>query len=203
MKQRLVGALVLLSGGVVLWSLLFTGPAAYKVNRGTQIPAPPAVAEVPEFAPAKPANIPPPQPLKVAEKDIQPLDAEPVAKPEKSAETKPVAKAEPAAPRPEPKPAVVKSTADSKSPALDKDTVVPVAWVLQVASFVERANADKLKQRLQAKKYKAYVQKTSVSSGVRYRVMVGPSVSKAQAEKDLKSIARQFSLKPLLQQFQH
>jgi len=57
MKQRLVGALVLLSLGVVLWSLLFTGNPMRSVDTSSQIPEPMRIDAEPPRAPAKPAGV--------------------------------------------------------------------------------------------------------------------------------------------------
>ena len=57
MRQRLVGTLVLLCGGVILWSLLFTGPAEYKLDRSSQIPPQPRIETPQESEPRIPEGI--------------------------------------------------------------------------------------------------------------------------------------------------
>ncbi len=203
MKQRLVGALVLLSGGVVLWSVLFTGPAAYKVDRRTQIPPAPDIAPVPEVAPQMPEGIAPVEtPLLPADdgrNEPEPEVADAATPPVQIADkTKP----EPES-KPEPKPAPVarESQAPAK-PALTADSNLPVAWEVQVASFGQKANADKLKDKLQAQGYKAYVKRVSRAKGDIYRVLVGPKVSQADALQDKRAIEKHFDLKTLLVRFE-
>ncbi len=193
MKQRLVGALVLLSGGIVLWSVLFTGPAAYKVDRSTQIPPAPKVVEPEPAAPKRPAQVAevePEQPM-----PEPPVPAIPAAGDGAEAEAapEPVSKSKTeAANRPEPK----------KAPIVDDSTGVANAWIVQVASFSNEGNANKLKERLQAKGYKAYVKAAPTSSGkVLQRVFVGPELKKAVAEQHKAEIEAAFKLKALLHEF--
>ncbi|HCS26566.1 MAG TPA: hypothetical protein DIW43_03880 [Spongiibacteraceae bacterium] len=190
MKQRLVGALVLLSGGVVLWSVLFTGPAAYKVDRDTQIPPEPLLVEPEPIAPKRPQNIPEvtrQEPL--PEPPVPDLNAS--AKPEQKVE-KPVTKAAPTAP-----------PAKKAQPMLDPGSGVAKAWVIQVASFSSSANAEKLKQRLQAKGYKAYVRAAPTASGKQLqRVFVGPELKEAAALKMKADIESTFKLKALIHEFE-
>ena len=220
MKQRLVGALILLSGGVVLWSLLFTGPAAYKVNEATQIPPAPAVSQPEPITPVRPAAI--------AEVDEpEPLPEPPVPdlassasdntpdKPTVEANTaeKPAAKPEPVvsqAPEPEPKAAVAPkpaSTATEASKASKKantkaSAAMPEAWVIQVASFSNSANAESLRKRLAAKGYDAFVKSVSTPGGKSMqRVFVGPELKKSQAERHKADIEKAFRLKALLHEY--
>lgn len=190
MKQRLVGALVLISGGIVLWSVLFTGPAAYKVDRDTQIPPVPPLAEPEPMAPKRPENIP-----EVAK--AEPLPEPPVpdmalAKPPQKSPEKSAAK-----PTPEPK------RAEKAAPMLDPGTGVANAWVIQVASFSSSANAENLKQRLQGKGYKAYVRAAPAPSGaVLQRVFVGPELKEETALQMKADIESSFKLKALIHKFE-
>lgn len=190
MKQRLVGALVLVSGGIVLWSVLFTGPAAYKVDRSTQIPPAPKVVEPEPSVPKRPvqvAEVEPEQPLPEPPVPAIPANgssaqSEAASEPEKQVET---------ASQPEP-----------KTPIVDDSTGVANAWIVQVASFSNEGNANKLKERLQAKGYKAYVKAAPTSSGkVLQRVFVGPELKKSVAEKHKAEIEATFKLKALLHEF--
>ena len=192
MKQRLVGALVLVSGGIVLWSVLFTGPAAYKVDRSTQIPPAPKVVEPEPAAPKRPvqvAEVEPEQPMPEPPVPAIPATSD-SAEPETSTATESESKAQTAS-RPEP-----------KAPIVDDSTGVANAWIVQVASFSNEGNANKLKERLQAKGYKAYVKAAPTSSGkVLQRVFVGPELKKAVAEQHKAEIEAAFKLKALLHEF--
>lgn len=57
---------------------------------------------------------------------------------------------------------------------------VPYAWTLQLGAFSQRENAHRLRDRLRAKGYKAYVQEFP-SQGI-VRVYVGPELRRDDAE---------------------
>ncbi len=193
MKQRLVGALVLLSGGVVLWSVLFTGPAAYKVDRDTQIPPAPDLAEPDAITPQRPQNIP-----EVPKQ--QALPEPPVPDLVVAAEPPPQVTEKPA---PKEKASVEDKPAEKSAPMLDENTGVANAWVVQVASFSSGANAENLKQRLQEKGYKAYVRAAPTASGaVLQRVFVGPELKEAKAQQIKAEIESTFKLKALIHKFE-
>ena len=193
MKQRLVGALVLLSGGIVLWSVLFTGPAAYKVDRSTQIPPAPEVDEPAPAAPKRPVQV-----AEVEEEQVLPEPPVPdiaATNGDSDASDKPSSQksASKAEEPPPPK---------TKAPIVDDSTGVANAWIVQVASFSNESNANKLKERLQAKGYKAYVKAAPTRSGkMLQRVFVGPELKKAVAERHKTEIEEAFKLKALLHEF--
>ncbi len=82
------------------------------------------------------------------------------------------------------KPANVKTHKESLSPDFQD-----AAWVLQVASFSQSANAKKLVKKLKKQGLKAYRRSISVKGKKLYRVFVGPFVDKAQATKNLKQVS--------------
>ncbi|MFT5575498.1 MAG: DedD protein [Bermanella sp.] len=191
MKQRLVGALVLLSGGVVLWSVLFTGPASYKVDRETQIPPAPPLAEPEPIAPKRPLNIP-----EVSKEEALPEPPVPAL-----AETAKVQQTAPA--QQAPKPTAAPKVAKESAPMLDPGTGVANAWVIQVASFSSSANAETLKQRLQSQGYKAYVRAAPTASGAMLqRVFVGPELKETTALQIKAEIESSFKLKALIHKFE-
>ena len=71
----------------------------------------------------------------------------------------------------------------------------PRAWVLQVASFSSRKNADQLVRRLRAKKFPAFQEEAAVNGTTVFRVRIGPEVDRKLAEKMLKRVTKEFKLK--------
>lgn len=217
MKQRLVGALVLLSLGVVLWSLLFTGNPMRSVDTNSQIPEPMRIDAEPPQAPARPAGVselsaswvPEPSAEEVSAESSRPRD-EPAEQPVRAEASEPAeSKPEPPA-HAKPKSAVeakpdtaktVQKKAAEKPPALDEQRILPVAWVVQVASFRSEDSADGLKKKLQLRGYKAYVEKQSLSGRPLYRVLVGPKLNQSQAETIRDEIETEFRLKGLVMRF--
>lgn len=217
MRQRLVGALVLLCGGVILWTLLFTGPAEYKVDRQSQIPPEPRVDPVLGISPERPGGIASAdRPLVAPQPQLAPKDVEPQAEaePDKSAATD-ASRNEPepdnsntadlkgestSKPQPESKPQAVKETA-SESSRLD-DYGLAEAWVIQVGSFSKEANATSLKERLQKGGHKAYIDQREYRSKPVYRVLVGPLLNRNTADSEKKNIDARFGVSSLVTRFE-
>ncbi|MBU1833723.1 MAG: SPOR domain-containing protein [Gammaproteobacteria bacterium] len=214
MRQRLVGALVLLCGGVILWSLLFTGPAEYKLDRETQIPEAPLVDPVIDTPPQKPEGVVsadsllvPPQPLMPLADDEEGDDAKGVAVRAEAANipdpddapkntsrvaSKPEEAKKPAA-KPMPAPAPAKTVVDNN---------LPPAWVVQVGVFGSQANAEGLKKSLQSAGYKAFVDQVQRDAKPLYRVLVGPVISNEKAVSQQATINKRFNVKSIVNRFE-
>jgi len=92
--------------------------------------------------------------------------------------------AKPASPapasKPESKPLVVKAeTPPVAPPAAEKNAA---AWVVQVGSFSNSANALKLRNKLRTKGFTAFVEKLSSDGETVYRVRVGPELKRETAD---------------------
>jgi DedD protein len=201
MKQRLVGAIVLVALGVIFIPMLLESP-----DRNL----------VPEMEPL-------PEP---GERSIgQPLERFPVAgempvQPDRSVlqtDSAPDAQAEPdevvtdegggrtqALPLPEPE---TPEPAEMETPRTET-AVEPVAvdskpaepgplgnWVVQMGSFSSEQNALRLRDRLRKAGFVTQVEKVQVSGKPLFRVRVGPYLERAEAEGDQKKLAETFDLK--------
>ena len=221
MRQRLVGTLVLLCGGVILWSLLFTGPAEYKLDRSSQIPPVPRVETPQESEPRIPQNIASgnapivePQPVIAPAADEAPsrFNGEGVKAASTPPEREPRAVSQPevSAPKrraePEPQNTEVAATPEKAAvpPAEPSAEArgLPVAWVIQCGSFGQQSNAENLAKRLRDGGYKAYTEPLKRSSGTLYRVLVGPALNRERAESLQAEINRRFELKSILSRFE-
>jgi DedD protein len=178
LKQRLVGALILVALGVVFWPIIFVEPGEETVGGGRLIPARPAVNTEPITAPEKKSL-----------RQAQALESRAQAEREnaaregaKRAQPEPTAKAEPA-PAPAKKvagapPSRTRTKAPEK-PVIDSEGV-PIAWILQVASVSKPEKAEVLRTRLLELGYKAYVKKIKRSGNVLLRVYIGPKFERAR-----------------------
>ena len=191
LKQRLVGALILVALGVVFWPIIFVEPGQRSTMEQVRIPPPPMIDTAPIESPdqeglrASPAESGGEEAGEAFIEDII----------ESPATTATVA--EPAAPDPA-------MTAESHTrevpperPALDSRGV-PVAWLLQVASVSSAAKADELRDQLLASREKAFVKKFTQSGKVFYRVYVGPNFERAQLEKIQADIDTRFKVHSLI-----
>lgn len=74
---------------------------------------------------------------------------------------------------------------DSAAPKQERAGVS--AWVVQAGSFSSRENAEKLASQLKAKGFSAYIEDI-VADKPAYRVRIGPLLSKARAQQTAKSL---------------
>jgi len=180
LKKRLVGATVLVSLVVIFVPMLLedepmveTGihetnipPKPERDFSSRVIPAEdeklsvPPVSRRPQIVPLKP----PPAPAVVKKTEPPTLSA-----PAEQVETKP-------AEQPEMKP-----------PAVEPREGL-TAWVIQVGSFSNRDNAEKLVQQIREMKYAAFMEQADVDGKTHYRVKVGPEVDRKLADKMLVSL---------------
>jgi len=204
MKQRLIGALVLLCGGVILWSLLFTGPAASKLDRHSQIPAAPQFEPLLEAEPERPEGITPADIELVPPQPVPRIDDE-VSSVPVQAKSRPPAVAALAKPSSAPvaKPPVQQPSreAPTTKPGLDKHGL-PLAWVVQVGVFGNADNAAALKKSLQGAGYKAFTDQIQRDGKRLHRVLVGPVLSEDKAVAQQGAINTRFNVKSIVNRFE-
>lgn len=211
-KKRLLGAVVVFAAAILFLPLLFSG-AGVRTLEPPMIPPAPELPDLNEVAPAT-AND-----AKRLEADISASHGEPTFYPiqapqvtvdepvsevqeqfrlvtptTKAVETKPAAKVEPA-PKPVAQPAAVVNVDAKKAEEARKTTTaattLPSAWVVQIASLSNKANAESLVAQLRAKGYRA-----SVSAGNNvWRVVIGPELDRAVAENTRAKVLADDSLK--------
>jgi DedD protein len=170
LKQRLLGALILIALGVLFWPFVFVDSDRVPLDRTSQVPTMPALEQM---------RIDTPQPLQdlqptMAATEIRLHDQPPELELQPAAdfiaeEPVKIAQAE------EPK------TASRPQPKLD-DAGIPVAWVLQVISVSKRSKAEALTNELIALGYKAYHRPLKRDQNTLYRIYVGPVFDRNKLE---------------------
>ena len=201
LKQRLVGALILLALGVVFWPIVFVQPEE-KSNVGQRsIPQPPGVATTPIDEPDSAGLRASAD--RVEDEEMFEPDSQESGNDNEQGEfygvgTDPSgASAEPLAATEHDAAAVEIRTEAPQPLAVDRDGV-PVAWTLQVATVSSHEKAESLRQRLLQKSEKAYI--TTVSSGGKtlYRVCIGPKFERHELERMQAGINAEFGVKTML-----
>ncbi len=190
-KQRIIGALVLVSLGIIIIPMLLNGGATSKHSiSGNNIP------EQPKKFKAVLPNVPQPMvmparktvtayPDRKQGTIVKPKDA----MPKNSSVKKQVA----AKPKSKSKPIVDKS--NYKKATKPTSTKINTAYTLQIASFSQKANAEALQKKLRKKNYKAYTESILTSKGRIYRLRVGPYLKFDQITSIKIKIEKQFKLK--------
>jgi len=72
------------------------------------------------------------------------------------------------------------------------------AWAIQVGSFSDRKNAFSLRNKLRNKKFTAFVESVKTANGHVYRVRVGPEIKREVAEKLQKKLVAELKIKGLV-----
>ncbi|SHE89804.1 DedD protein [Microbulbifer donghaiensis] len=174
-KQRIVGALVLAALAVIFLPSLFDREGARYIDVTSQIPPAPDIQPIEIAAPEPVAGVAPaPAPGDAFQPEVPEQFSNPKAEnvdtvAEAPVEAEPAAVEQPQTEKPE------------SAPVLDAQGL-PIAWVVQVASYRDEARANQLRARLMDKGYKAYTRSVTTSKGQFVRVFVGPNVSKADAQ---------------------
>ena len=204
LKQRIVGAIVLIGLGVIFIPMILNRGDESSPITGSNIPPKPVdLARMPgQVAPSKP-DVP------VVNRDLPQLVDEhtpPVTQIDASVDTNASEQKQQQATAITTKPAEsatpdVKVTVPSKPKTSKSETQTTNksrAWVVQVGSFSEQKKAIKLRDRLRKAKHPTFVESVNGKSGRHYRVRVGPLVKRSKAETLKKKIAKQFNLKDAL-----
>ena len=204
LKQRLTGAVILVSLAVIFIPVILEGPDNEWTPKNQGIPEPPqldykARTELPKTietpALVKPARQAVEEP---ADKRAEPAGMEAVAlAPEPVVIPPPVVAPEPAAVAPPP----AVAPEPDEAPAAPQVEAVS-GWYVQVGSFSQKLNASRLGKRLTLSGYDSHVLKKTTATGYAYRVLVGPGASREQVEKLRDGLAKDLKLKGIVINYQ-
>ncbi|TWI53092.1 DedD protein [Pseudomonas duriflava] len=191
LKQRIVGAVVLIALAIVFVPMLFTRQDETRsvVVEPTPQPVVPAMPDVevkpvetPEVIPDKPEN-------------STALPSTPIAAvPEVATST-----AMPSATTPPPAPSAtpVPSVPAQPEQRLDSNNL-PVSWSVQLASLSNKTRANELQNTLRAQGYNAYVRSVDGMN----RVFVGPVVDRQEADRLREQLNKQHKVSGFVVRFQ-
>ena len=185
LKQRLVGAIVLVALGVIFIPMLLEGPDQ------TLVPEMEALPEPIDQQLSKPLDAFPAPDAIPAEPEEYVVLTDPEPEPEPASETGPD---EP----PVPVPPVSQPETLSPPPAPAEKPLKAGAlgsWVVQAGSFSSEQNALRLRDTLREAGFVTQVEKARVGGKSHYRVRVGPFLERAEAENSRQQLLDTFSIK--------
>ena len=191
LKQRLVGAVVLVALGVIFIPMLLEGPNSELVPELEPLPeltGQRSSMELGRFPDA--GDVP-------VEADVAVVQADAVVPPNLGGELQPqqseTAEVGVAVPEPEPEPVV------EPLPVPPKPVAKPAGplgnWVVQMGSFSSEENALRLRDKLRKAGFVTQVEKVRVDAKSLYRVRVGPYLERAEADRDQAKLDKQLNLK--------
>ncbi|ENZ1644157.1 SPOR domain-containing protein [Pseudomonas aeruginosa] len=204
LKQRIVGALVLIALAVIFLPMLFTREdesrqVVVEAPPRPQAPAMPSVevqpTEVPELQPGEEDIAP-----EIVEEDSpaaagqpsQPIGGLPATPPpaqtQAPAASPPPSQPQPPAAPPSPPPAEKRLDANN----------LPQSWSVQLASLSNRARAEELQKTLRSQGYNAYIRSFDGMN----RVFVGPVIQRAEADRLRDQLSKQQKLNGFVVRFQ-
>ncbi len=176
-KQRIIGALVLVSLGVILIPLLLNGgPDSDASFLDKNIPAMPK--KLTKVLPDVPQAMTMPAPKKIVSRPQRELVKDTEHSNKKTSAKKIIA---------------VADTQYEKAGKPDNAKITS-AYTIQIASFSEKTNATTLQKKLRKKKFKAYIESILTSKGRMYRLRVGPYLKFEQISSIQKQIETKFKL---------
>jgi DedD protein len=206
LKERLVGAVVLMVAAVVFIPMILSGPPE-------PAPAPPRQAAAPARTPADfssrivPLTASETQPPRAAAAPSPAAEParEPAARPAPAPEPAPPPQAAVPSPAPErvpPPQAAAPSPAPPRTSASDTPAAASrearAGWVVQLGSFSNARNAYALRDRLKDNGFAAFAESAGAGADAVTRVYVGPEPDRERAEKHVARLLEQTRLKGIV-----
>jgi DedD protein len=176
LKQRLVGAIVIIALGVVFWPVVFVDAERQAMDLTSQVPPMPTMKHSRIAAPERLDTVEPVSASAV----IVLHDAPPEIVTSAASDTE-------------------TSTAEP-GPALD-DAGIPIAWVLQVVSVSKIEKADALVQELIDADYKAYHRPLKRGQETLYRIYVGPVFDRNQLQKTKQQVDKRLKVDAIIARY--
>lgn len=203
LKERLVGAAVLLVIAVILIPMILTGVPDQAPITKSNIPASPGdqfQSKIISLDPLTPAT---------GVVDDGPVSQAPAAPAAGAVDPGPVTQDQPQPlpravepePKPEPEPAPRSQPSAPTVAKPDKDNPrLPgwSAWIVQLGSFSTQENAEALSQKLRQADYPAFVEPITRRGETIYRVRVGPELFRADANALLEKLKTNMKLEGIV-----
>jgi len=176
LKQRLIGAAVLVAVGVIFIPMILDGPP----DLGTET----AALEIP------------PRPNRPVHTRVLPLEPAVGTQTDQQTDSRPAEGQTPAPTDPQTLGTNSGPTQDMPTDAVAGD--LTTWWVVQVGSFKEEENAVAFRNRFREAGYTAFVEPVSEGDEPRYRVRLGPEQDRARAEAVRNDIKEKFDVDGLV-----
>lgn len=195
LKQRIIGALVLVVAAVVFLPMLLSGQDE-TVEVQVDVPAQPAMNDS-DIVAAPPPTLPEPAPVaQIPQPAEQPA---PVA-PEPTTDIALASPPPPSAVEPEPEmaPEPAPSQSDTAATPAAPAAAAADSWVVQQGSFSSQSNAERLRKVLADQGYNAYTRDGQAGGSTIVRVYVGPLNTREAAARIRDELERRHQTKGLV-----
>lgn len=187
LKERLVGAAILVVIAVIFIPMILTGPIDSDSITKTNIPERPTEKFNSKLVPLTDTLKP------VVTNEVENTDVEKTMQSEAGTELQKDAISAKAISEPI-KNKTTKETKATQEKVSGNKQVGLSAWVVQLGSFSSKVNADKLNLQLRKAGFPAFVEPITKNNETAYRVRVGPELLRSDAEALLKKIKSKMNL---------
>jgi DedD protein len=201
LKQRLVGATVLVALGVIFIPMLLERRSEEgRLSVQMEIPDKPDIEFQDRLDAGRNAVEEIEWPENVQESSQPAREEIPWSAPTAEAPVPKTVTADPPQPAKDP---VVNKPADKPVQPISKPVAkpVPVAtqqWIVQLGSFSQRKNAEGLQDKLRDDGHKAFVEAAGTAAGQVYRVRIGPLENRVQAEGLVSQLKKNKDYRPII-----
>jgi len=203
LKQRIIGALVLVSLAVIFVPMMFDEPHSERETTDIKIPEEPPFPEV--EMPEPDAEDPPeyrieeldqvdaeaPSEIQAADDEATKVKTPEVASPDESMDDSSASEASEASNEPQ-------ANEQESVKAEEYTRSLEGAWVVQLGSFGSNENATRLREKVREKGYSSHLQSVTRGDTELTRVFSGPFAEKAEAEKAKQALDKAFGLNSLV-----
>jgi len=200
LKQRIIGALVLVSLAVIFVPMMFDEPHSERETSSIQIPEEPPF---PEVEMPEPETTEPPE-YRLEEMDPAPVNdsvaqaPEPTKPPESTEAPEPPETTQPAEPSGPAEAPQSEQSAQNEPVSAEFTRSLEGAWVVQLGSFGSEENARRLRAQVREKGYSSHLQRVTRGGTELTRVFSGPFAEKAEAERAKQTLDKAFGLNSLV-----
>lgn len=203
LKQRIIGALVLVSLAVIFVPMMFDEPHSERQASKIEIPEEPPFPEV---------EMPEPEQEELPQYHIEEMDAGDApddaseataqqSEPQTTTTEEPAelaSESQSAVPAQAEEPEASQSEADNEPVKAEFTRSLEGAWVVQLGSFGSDENASRLSEKVREKGYSSHLQRITRGDTQLTRVFSGPFAEKAEAEKAKQALDKAFGLNSLV-----
>ena len=186
LKQRMIGAMVLLALGIIFLPAFFDRERVSPVDRSSQIPTAPAMDRLPDIelsVPEQVATTPTPEQAFLPEEPQAQDDVEEQSDVEEQND-------------------LVDELETAPSVAADNYDGAVKSWVLQFASYRDKTRAQAIQQQLIKAGHTAYLRDIETRSGIMTRVYIGPKINKQALVQVQQELNERYGVKTLLMTFE-
>ncbi|MBS3803357.1 MAG: SPOR domain-containing protein [Oleiphilaceae bacterium] len=205
LKQRVIGALVLVSLAIIFVPMMFDEPHSERSSRVLDLPEEPAFPEVQPSSDAETVVSKEPA-YRIEESDDPGGERQDPAKTNEAAASADVLEPQPAPDEPVQSAEADEPVSESSETSGQPESVETAefaqtlegAWIVQLGSFGSADNARRLRDKVREQGYDSHIQQVERGDAILSRVFSGPFVDRASADKAKKILDSEFGVNSLV-----